>query len=104
MNQDLGLSSSESDFLAIFFTKFPQVEQVFLFGSRAMGNHQRYSDFDLALSGEIDFRVLSDVKHELEENTTLPYFFDVVNYDDLDNQKLKEHIRQEGKVIYKRKA
>ena len=37
---------------------------------------------------------------DLNEEYPLPYFFDVLNYDDIANDKLKEHIDTVGKEIY----
>jgi hypothetical protein len=38
----------------------------------------------------------------LNEVYPLPYFFDIVNYDDISNEELKKHIDNLGKVIYRK--
>ncbi len=47
-----------------------------------------------------DINTLSKLKYTLEEDTNLPYFFDVVIYDNLENIELKKHIDEFGKIIY----
>ncbi|MEW6606109.1 MAG: hypothetical protein AB1414_01475 [bacterium] len=37
----------------------------------------------------------------LNEETPLPYFFDVVHYESINNPDLIEHINRMGKIIYK---
>lgn len=32
----------------------------------------------------------------------LPYFFDIIHYEDITNENLKRHIDNEGKVIFER--
>ena len=35
------------------FRKYPEVERVLLFGSRARGDHSERSDYDVAIYGEL---------------------------------------------------
>ena len=69
------------------------VEKIILFGSRAKGNYKKGSDVDLAIIG--DERKFS---YYLNEETNLPYFFDVVNLKKL-NDEILEHIKRVGKDI-----
>lgn len=96
----IGLSEKELEVLKNTFQKFPKIKEVVLFGSRALNTHKNASDVDLALIGDIDIQILSKLKYILEEDTILPYFFDVVIYNNLENQELKEHIDSFGKTIY----
>jgi predicted nucleotidyltransferase len=70
------------------------IEKAILFGSRAKGDYTAGSDVDLAVIG--DEKQLSDA---LNEESHLVYYFDVVNLEKIQNQKLKEHIRRVGKVL-----
>ena len=97
----LGLTTAELTELASVFQRYPAIQIVWLFGSRATGKHKKASDVDLALQGEIDLHLLAKIKYELEENTALPYFFDVVNYAAVDIN-LKNRIDSEKKLIYQR--
>ena len=96
----IGLSPKELEILQNVFKKFDDIKEVILFGSRALGTHKTASDIDLAIKGNVDINTLSKLKYTLEEDTNLPYFFDVVIYDNLDNLELKKHIDEFGKIIY----
>jgi uncharacterized protein len=95
----IGLTQKELEILKNVFKKFDNIREVILFGSRALGTHKTASDIDLAIKGDVDINTLSKLKYTLEEDTFLPYFFDVVIYDNLDNLELKKHIDEFGKII-----
>ena len=83
--------------------KFDNVEKVVLFGSRAMGNYKRASDVDIALYGkDVNAALACSVKYEIEEGTVIPYFFDVVAYPIIKNEKFKEHIDTKGVTLWER--
>ena len=85
--------------------KYPEVEEVILFGSRAMGNYKKGSDVDLAIVGEnVGRNILRRISDDLNEEYPLPYFFDVVGYKDISDEDLKNHIHSAGKSIYKRQT
>ena len=85
------------------FKEFPQIEEVVIFGSRAIGNFKEASDIDLALKGKpIDLSLIAKIKGRLEEETPLPYFFDIVDFNSIENQEFLDHIRQYGKVFFTR--
>jgi uncharacterized protein len=97
----VGLSEKELSTLREVFVKFDAIEEVILFGSRARGTHQKASDVDLAIKGKnIDLNTLSKLKYSLEEETNLPYFFDVVFYDKISDDALKQAIDEGGKRMY----
>ena len=65
-----------------------------LFGSRAKGNYKKGSDIDIAIIGDE-----RKVSYLLNEETFLPYFFDIVNLEKIKNKNLLEHIKRVGKVL-----
>lgn len=74
-----------------------------IFGSRAMGNYKKGSDVDMAVFGEnITKQMVFQLDDYLNEIFPLPYFFDILHYEDITNENLKRHIDNEGKVIFKR--
>lgn len=81
--------------------KFEEIEKAIIFGSRAMGNYKKGSDVDIAIIGEnVTNKTIFKLDDYLNEVYPLPYFFDVINYNLLNNEKLIEHINNKGKVIY----
>lgn len=88
-----GLSQREVDVMNEVL-KSLDIQKVVLFGSRAKGNYKKGSDVDLAIVG--DERKVSYI---LNEETNLPYVFDVVNLHKITNKNLIEHIERIGKVL-----
>ena len=97
-----GLNDSDIETIKTVTSAFNGVEQVLVFGSRAMDTYKRGSDVDLAIKGDVGLDEISKIKAILEEETFMPYFFDVVAFNSLENQAFIEHINQYGKVIYER--
>ncbi len=98
----LGLSSKELSEITLILKKFPDIQETILFGSRAMGTFKPASDVDIALKGRITLQVVARVKALLEEESSMPYTFDVVDYHTIETTAFKEHIDQHGQSIYKR--
>jgi predicted nucleotidyltransferase len=79
-----------------------KIEKVILFGSRAMGNFREGSDIDLALKGEkLDMADLINISSELEE-LDLPYYFDLLLFEKIENRDLTDLICRVGVTIYSR--
>ncbi|NWF67162.1 MAG: nucleotidyltransferase domain-containing protein [Campylobacterales bacterium] len=73
-----------------------KVQSVILFGSRAKGVAKNGSDIDLAIVGDgIDFKDLCKMGAKLDE-LDLPYKIDIINYNSIANEELKEHIDRVG--------
>ena len=100
MALSFGLSDSILDDLRRVFSSYPEIEQVLIFGSRAKGTFKNGSDIDLAVFAptlsEQDFTRLWN------ELDALPLVFkmDVLHWDRLGNERLKNRIPVEGKVFY----
>lgn len=96
------LSEKELEEIKAVFRHCSEIERVVIFGSRATGHNRKGSDVDIALQGAITFDVIARVKGVLEQETQLPYFFDVVDYASITNMDLKKHIDEHGKVLWVR--
>lgn len=95
---NFGLSEKTITEIKNLLSKYSQIKEVKIFGSRAKGNHKPSSDIDLALYGNIDDKLLRHIAFELEELPT-PYQFDVLCYKDIDNKNLKISIDKYGKLF-----
>ena len=81
--------------------ELPEIEDVILFGSRAKRNHKKASDVDLAIKGKgITDKTTKRFSSKLNEELPLPYFIDIVHYETIRNNNLKEHIDRVGEIIY----
>ena len=81
----------------------PKVQFAYIFGSRAKGNFKNGSGVDIALKGtELDYDTLIKISFWLNEQTAMPYKFDVLDYDSIQKPALKEHIDRVGIEFYRR--
>ena len=93
--QQYGLSEINGKRIMDVFSRFSEVQEAVLFGSRAKGNYRQGSDIDIAVKGTVSKDVLSALLVAFDE-TVLPYFVDIVVYDHIKNIALKEHIDRVG--------
>ncbi len=95
-----GLSIEQWKKIEKIFSHFSTIERVLVFGSRAQGNYSSGSDVDLAIQGQnfshSDLLLLSG---RLNEESDLPYQFDLVDYKKVQKKEFKEHIDQVGLVV-----
>ena len=82
------------------FDQFPQIKEVIIYGSRAMGNYREASDIDLTLIGDnLNLKDLNQLTSVLDD-LLLPYLFDISIHSQIKNQDLIEHINRNGKLFY----
>ena len=95
-----GLSSETLKKLGSVLRSHPSVEQIILFGSRAMNRHQHSSEMDIALKGaQLHFSNMLHLKSAIDD-LMLPYKVDLVIYETIQNKDLKEHIDRVGIVLW----
>jgi len=98
-----GLSEEQLAEICDILVSYPAVEAAVLYGSRAMDTYKEASDVDIAIKGaKTDGTLTSQLKYHLEEETNLPFFFDITVYNTIGNAGLKKHIRTKGKTIYRK--
>ena len=101
MNNAIGLTEQDMDILKSVISSFSQVDEALLFGSRSKGNFRNGSDVDIALKGlKLNLDIVSQISYILNEETNMPYKFDVLNYHTISNKELIEHIDRVGISIY----
>lgn len=99
----LGLKEEDLQYIIDNIKRFPEIKKAIVFGSRAKGNYKVGSDIDIAIFGEkVTFTSVAQLHFLLEEQGPLPYLIDVVKYEELENDKLKEHIDRVGVTIFNR--
>ncbi len=104
MSNELGLKKTDLSYIIATIKQFEEITKAAIFGSRAKGNYKQGSDVDVALWGaeKISFTTLARLHDYLEEESPMPYFFDIIDYQALNNEDLKEHIDRVGVVIFER--
>lgn len=98
-----GLTPQDMEDVNGVFDELPQVRRVWLFGSRARGTNKRGSDVDLALEGPgVGFETVREASFLLNEETNLPYRFDIVSKSLISSAELLDHIHRVGVLVLDR--
>ena len=102
-NMKYGLSEKSLQKIYDVFDRYPEVEEVILYGSRARDDYKNGSDIDLTLRGgnALTHKILSKIASDLDDQL-LPYTIDLSIYDNLNNQDIINQIDLEGVTFYKR--
>ncbi|MEB2783512.1 nucleotidyltransferase domain-containing protein [Algoriphagus persicinus] len=101
MKNKFGLLEADVAAIISVLSNYAKVERAYIFGSRAKGNYRTGSDVDLALKGEnLDFDTVSQISYLLNEETNMPYKFDVLNYHSIKEPALLVHIDRVGVEVY----
>ncbi len=97
-----GLKEETVARISNILSKYAEVEEAIIYGSRAKGSFKPGSDIDISLKGQaVDLHVLNKISLDLDE-LPIPYTIDVSIYERIDNSELRDHIDRVGKLLYKR--
>ncbi|MFY9270750.1 MAG: nucleotidyltransferase domain-containing protein [Candidatus Manganitrophaceae bacterium] len=98
-----GLPQSAIQKICAVLSRYPQVEQAILYGSRAKGNHKNGSDIDLTLTGDADLtlNVIYKILDDLDE-LLLPYTIDLSILKDISDPDVIAHIQRVGVLFYQK--
>jgi uncharacterized protein len=96
-----GLEENFIDDMKDIFARFPVINKVLLYGSRAREDFKPSSDIDLAVQApDMKFEDFLALKAELE-NLPLIFKIDLLHLDGLDKAALKEKIDREAVIFYR---
>jgi predicted nucleotidyltransferase len=97
-----GLCDRDMEKLHSVFVRFPEVEEVVLYGSRAKGNYHNGSDIDITMKGEkLNGDLSSKIAMALDD-LLLPYMIDLSIVHQISNPDLLNHINRVGQLLYKK--
>ncbi len=97
-----GLNFKTQQLLNSIFLKYPQIDEIILYGSRAKGNFKVGSDIDLTIkSSSMNLSDLLKIEDDID-NLLLPYKVDLSLMHLIDNDELIKHIERVGIQIYKK--
>lgn len=100
---EFGIPDQVLDMMLESFCRFKEIKEAVIFGSRAKGTAENGSDIDIAVKGnKVNFQTLLTLSSLLNEELPIPHHVDLVNYNNIVNQNLKDHIDRAGKKIYQR--
>jgi uncharacterized protein len=99
---NFGLSDDILETMMNCIKVFPDIDEVIIFGSRAMGNYKNGSDIDVSIKGNLKDNTTSSLRYLLDNAPGSPYKVDVLDYNKISNLELKKHIDEDGKVFFKK--
>ena len=100
---DFGLQSDDLDEIVKIFQQYQAVEEAIIFGSRAKGNYRKGSDIDIAIKGkDIGYDDVTSLSFAFNEESTMPYYFDIVHFEAISETALIDHINRVGRRIFLR--
>ena len=102
-NSQFGFKAGDIEIILAEVAKFPAIEKCIIYGSRAKGNNQQGSDVDIAIVSN-DKNIAREISNLLNEESPLPYTFDVIDYNTITHQDLIVQINRSGIVIYDRNS
>lgn len=94
-----GLSENVLLLLKTYFEHQADLQEVWVYGSRAMGRERLGSDIDLAIVTTSEKDLSAHIKTDLEDLPTA-YSFDVIDYNRISHQPLKDHIDRVRKPLF----
>ena len=100
-----GLQETTIAKICSVFVRYPQVEKVRIYGSRAKGNYRNGADIDLTLYGGNDltmdvlYKIMSDI-----DDLLLPYTIDLSIFHDISDRDFIDHIKRVGVTFYDKSA
>ena len=101
---NFGLTQDTINKINGVFAKYPSIEKVIIYGSRAMGNYKKGSDIDLTFIGQaISDQEWTSIYFDLDDLLT-PYSFDLSLLANIENPDLIDHIKRIGKLFYQRNS
>lgn len=99
-----GLPPQVIDKLCTLFRNYNDIDQVFFYRSRAIGNYKLGSDIDLCIDAEtMDVTDLFKIENQIDD-LLLPWKIDLCLKGKIDNPNLLEHIMNVGVIVYSSKA
>lgn len=98
-----GLLERDLEYIQMAMEKYKEIDRAVIFGSRAMGNYKKGSDVDISIFGQnITNETLYRLDDLLNQEYPLPYFFDILQYEEINNINLKNHIDTYGSEVYRK--
>ncbi len=99
-----GLDNQTLEAFQSVFARYPQVEEVLIYGSRALGTHREGSDIDLCMKGrDLSEALRRRVWLELDALNT-PYLVDLSVHHLLRDASLLAHVQRAGRCFYRKGA
>lgn len=97
---DHGLQKEQLEIIKDICKNFAgHIDKVSLFGSRATGAYEEYSDIDITIYGDVSDKDIANLWTRFNESN-LPYKVDLNAYHLINHHALRNHIDRYGKTLF----
>lgn len=98
-----GLLETDIERIVFIFKSNPKIDDIILFGSRAIGSYNPGSDIDIAIKGiDINLTDILNAKVEIDK-LCIPYKVDIIIFSRITEKALIEHINRVGISLFNKK-
>lgn len=99
-----GLNDKTMEQIRAVFSRYEELEQALIYGSRAKGNYKPGSDIDLTFIGDgLTQKILNKIDDDIDD-LLLPYTFDLSILSQVSNPDFVDHVKRVGILFYDRKT
>ena len=99
---EIGLTQEQKNLICTVLKKYPAVDMIKLYGSRAKGCFNDRSDIDLVAYGKnLDRFIITKILLDFDD-LDIPFIIELQEYKNIKNKDLREHIDRVGIIFYKR--
>jgi hypothetical protein len=100
-----GLRKEDTEFIKKLCSAHPEIEKAILYILRQTGEFALASDLEIALCGKnITKKTTDQVMDVIKNDGTNKVWFDIVHYEGLENQELRDYIDDNGIILYQKNA
>jgi|GEM_PF-3177446 hypothetical protein len=98
-----GLRKEDTEFIRKICASHPEIEKAILYVLRDTGEFSLTSDLEIALCGaKISAKVLGKVMNAIKNESTTHCWFDIVHYEGLETQDLRDFIDDNGIILFQK--
>lgn len=99
-----GLTDNILSLITVQISGFSPIQKALVYGSRARGDYKHTSDIDICVLGnDLDDAQLNLLRHRLD-GLAIIYKIDLLHFESISNQKIKDNILNEGICIFDRSS
>ena len=99
--EKFGLKSGDSDFFYKLLSEIDSVEKAIMYSLRSTGDFEMAANIEIAISGKkINEFVMQQIIDSIKTKGPTTVWFDIVNFDDINDEIIKEYIDDNGIIIY----
>jgi len=100
-----GLQDEQHFFILKLFAMNPNINKAILYNARDTGDFEMAANVEIAISGtKISETMIKDLLRAIKIDGPEALWFDIVNYDEIDDDLMRDFIDDNGIIIYEKET